>query len=461
MEFVRLSPLGLATLVVGMLLGHVVSLADELPKDTNKIESLTPEQAQKLAKEFLGTQAEFKIESGFGFGWGKVPVSNCLPLNGLKSLDVETAKALVSYRKGPLLLNGLITLDVPTAKALAGFTGQRLFLAGLTTLDADIAKALAEFEGKALYLNGLTTLNADTARLLAQFKAQWLYLDGLTTLDTNTAKAIAGFKGCKGVSGLSLDGLTTLDTETARALAGLKGREMSFNGLTMLDTATAKAIAGFKGAGLDLNGLTTLDAKTAEALSDFKGGGLRLDGLTTLNADTAKALAGFWRTLYLNGLTTLDTDTAKALAQFKGNCLYLNGLTTLDTETAKALAELKGGLRLPVAVRESFFMANLTPETALRLAALFHGDLSFVTALDSPDSVAIAKVLATLEGPLKLPNLKKISPKTLTALIKKEGEDVEIPLIETLELIPEPDGSVTEDFMIPEGFEMRQRVKEQ
>jgi hypothetical protein len=211
---------------------------------------------------------------------------------------------------------------------------------------------------------------------------------------------------------------------------------MSFNGLTMLDTATAKAIAGFKGAGLDLNGLTTLDAKTAEALADFKGGGLRLDGLTTLNA-----------------------DTAKALAQFKGNCLYLNGLTTLDTETAKALAELKGGLRLPIAVRESFFMANLTPETASRLAALFHGDLSFVTALDSPDSVAIAKVLATLEGPLKLPNLEKISPKTLTALIQKE--DVEIPLIETLELIPEPDGSVTEDFMIPEGFEMRQRAKKQ
>ncbi len=71
MEFVRLSPLGLATLVVGMLLGHAVSLADKLPEDTNKIESLTPEQAQKLAKEFPGTRAEFKIESGFGFGWGR------------------------------------------------------------------------------------------------------------------------------------------------------------------------------------------------------------------------------------------------------------------------------------------------------------------------------------------------------------------------------------------------------
>ena len=39
-----------------------------------------------------------------------------------------------------------------------------------------------------------------------------------------------------------------------------------------------------------------------------------------------------------------------------------------------------------------------------------------------------------------------------------QKEDVEILLIETLELIPEPDGSVTEDFVIPEGFQKgRQR----
>ena len=56
-------------------------------------------------------------------------------------------------------------------------------------------------------------------------------------------------------------------------------------------------------------------------------------------------------------------------------------------------------------------------------------------------------------APLSLPNFKKISPKTLTALIEKE--DVEIPLIETLELIQEPDGSLTEDFVIPKGLETR------
>jgi len=62
------------------------------------------------------------------------------------------------------------------------------------------------------------------------------------------------------------------------------------------------------------------------------------------------------------------------------------------------------------------------------------------------------------EGWLSLPNLKKISPKTLTALIEKQ--DVRIPLTETLELIPEPDGSATEDFVIPQWLEERQKEQQ-
>jgi hypothetical protein len=70
-------------------------------------------------------------------------------------------------------------------------------------------------------------------------------------------------------------------------------------------------------------------------------------------------------------------------------------------------------------------------------------------------NATLAKALATRKGPLSLPNLKKLSPKTLSALIEKE--DIEIPLIESLELIPEPDGSPTDDFVIPEGFQQRQQ----
>ena len=74
-------------------------------------------------------------------------------------------------------------------------------------------------------------------------------------------------------------------------------------------------------------------------------------------------------------------------------------------------------------------------------------------------SSILAAALAKRKGPLSLPNLTKISPKTLTALIEKE--DVEIPLIETLELIQEPDGSPADDFVSPKGLQSRQKARQQ
>jgi hypothetical protein len=266
-----------AALIVSLVsLSPARALADESPKGTNQIESLTPEQAKKLAAEFPGVWVVIDPSTTY--------MRRSLPLNGLNSLDAETATALAAYPEGPLLLDGL------------------------TTLDAATTKALAEFKGSALWLNGLTTLDAATAKALAEFKGDYLHLDGVTKL---------------------------------------------------------------------------------------------------------------------------DVDIAKILAEFKGSWLGLGGLTTLDAATAKTLAALD----------------------------TWNGNLSSIVAIESPDSVEIAAALATRKGPLSLPNLKKISPKTLTALIEKE--DVVIPLIERLELIQEPDGSPTEDFMLPTGFETRQKRRQQ
>jgi len=102
-------------------------------------------------------------------------------------------------------------------------------------------------------------------------------------------------------------------------------------------------------------------------------------------------------------------------------------------------------------------MLSADTARALTTAAKWDGRLPNLTGLDTADSVAVAQALATRKGPLSLPSLKKISPKTLTALIGKR--DVEIPLIETLDIIPEPDGSATEDFVIPEWLEDRQKQK--
>jgi hypothetical protein len=184
----------------------------------------------------------------------------------------------------------------------------------------------------------------------------------------------------------------------------------------------------------------------------------RIERLTPEQA--RKLVAEFKGTfLHLGGLTTLDAATARRIAEFKGIKLCFQSLTELDAEGAAALAEYTGSLDVPVSVRRAFLAKNpLTPGTAAAWAVLSQGDLSAVTAFESPDSVAVARALATRKGRLSLPNLKKISPKTLTALIEKQ--DVRIPLIETLELIPEPDGSATDDFVIPQWLEERQKEQQ-
>ena len=223
-------------------------------------------------------------------------------------------------------------------------------------------------------------------------------------------------------------------------------------------TAPPAELAAFKGQELYLDGLTEVSPEAADCLARFKGGRLSLDGLKTLSADAAAALAASkaWTGLLPN-LEALDAATAAVLVAFQGTkstpaVIVLSRLKEIDGETARALAAPKG----------HFFhvpgLTSLSAEAATALAgsdAWRFGSLPGITALDSPDAIAVAKALATRKGPLSLPNLKKISPKTLTALIQKE--DVRLPLIETLEIIPETDGTPADDVVIPEGFERQQR----
>jgi hypothetical protein len=255
---------------------------------------------------------------------------------------------------------------------------------------------------------------------------------------------------------LDLCGLTTLDADTAKALAEFKGT-LVLSGLTTLDADTAKALEEFMGEALVLDGLTSLESAALAIKIEILEQGNSFDKLQTLSAEAAEVFAEHKDDqLFLDGLTTLDADTAKALAKFKGGLLSLNGLTTLDFDTAEALAEFQGDVSLDINVVWRFIDKHpFSKDTALIHADLLGGQLDHVTALESPDSVAIAKALASRKGYVALPNLRKITPKTLTALIEKQ--DVEIPLIETLELIPDPDGGPSDDFTIPEWLEERQK----
>ena len=71
--------------------------------------------------------------------------------------------------------------------------------------------------------------------------------------------------------------------------------------------------------------------------------------------------------------------------------------------------------------------------------------------------MAVAEILARVNAPVLLPNLKRLSRKTFETLLKKE--DLLIAEPDTLEFIPEPDGSGSagDDVVIPHHFEERQR----
>jgi hypothetical protein len=88
----------LLLVLAALLVGPLVVMADELPEDPAEIKTLTPEQARELVAEFKGDY--LSLDS----------------LDGLTTLDADTAKALAEFKGGWLELKGLTTLDADTAK---------------------------------------------------------------------------------------------------------------------------------------------------------------------------------------------------------------------------------------------------------------------------------------------------------------------------------------------------------
>jgi predicted small lipoprotein YifL len=188
----------------------------------------------------------------------------------------------------------------------------------------------------------------------------------------------------------------------------------------------------------------------------------RLPSLTALDSEDsveiAAALARRKGPLWLPKLTKISPQALRALFGEPDVVNPVDRPPELPANAARARVLRVNGLGpLPGQDRVSFGgLTRLDVETARTLAAAEKWDgLLSLAAFDSVDSVEIAQVLATRKGPLLLPNLKQISPRTLSALIVKQ--DVEIPLVETLEFIAEPDGGPTEDFVIPDWLQQRQK----
>jgi|694.fasta_scaffold147218_2 hypothetical protein len=456
------------------------------------VTSLSPEAAAALLEGFSGGDLTLNLTTlPADTARELVKVQyNSLFLPRLTELSDEAAAALGTGTYTTLWLRGLTELSPRAARGLAGLKGRTLGpslrLESLRSLSPEAARALAASKLTYLELSSLTTLSAGTAEALAGSKAFSGSLPGLTMLSPDAAVALGTFGGNKsGGNKLNLFGLTSLDAEAARGLAAFRGN-LELDGLTEIDADTAAALATYAGPQLSLRGLKTLSAETAVQLAKAKAWNGGLSSLRSLSDEAAEALAGFEGKGLLIAGVPLSDRAVRALAGFRGKSLYLV-VSRLSEESVRALAAFKGdqlslaGLQEPPAglaeLLPEFACKNLslhpwefylgsrqpvTPADA-RLVAAYAGRLGKtcvlpgITGFGTPAAIEIANTLAASAGSLSIPNLKLVSPRTLTALIEKGN--IELPPIELIELIEEPDGSFNDDFVVPKDFPTRGRRK--
>jgi hypothetical protein len=464
------------------------ALGDLRKRSLKGVTSLSPEAAAAVVEGFQGNDLTLNLTSlpadtAKELAKGRY---NSLFLDRLTELSDEAAAALGECSLTNLWLRRLTELSPGAAKGLAALKGRTLGptlrLDSLRSLSPEAAEALAASNITYLELIGLTTLSAGTAKALAGSKAFGGDLRSLTTLSADAAAGLGRFGGNKsGGDKLNLFGLTTLDAEAARGLAAFRGN-LELDGLTEIDAETAAALATYAGPNLSLAGLKTLSAKTAAELAKAKSwnGGLR--SLRSLSDSAAAALVGFEG----KGLTIpggqLSDRAVQTLAGFRGSSLYLS-VPRLSDESVRALAAFKGdslslaGLDEPPAELArllpeflcktlslypwEYYLGSRQPVTPAdaRLVAAYAGRLGKtcvlpkITGFETPDAVEVAEILAAAPGLLSIPNLKRVSPRTLTALIEKGN--IELPPIEFIELIPEPDDGSTDDFVVPKDFPAR------
>lgn len=387
---------------------------------------------------------------------------------GVLEMSKETLK-VVLLRAGTVAIRGNGTKLVIGIKRLppgpfAPPEGTRkqtpqfdLILPNLSALSADDARHLVEAVGPVdrLYLPVLPELSPEAAAVLATFRGS-LNIGRLRVFPPAVAEALAGRAadvrpaGPGARTGLGLGGpaIQRLPAEI-QDLFGKMPSDVSLDLRTLESAALARKLVadGDPSRTWILDRIETMTTDAAEVIA---GGRLELNRLERLTALESPALArklgASNKRVELPALLALAPEAAEILAA-KPADLKL-GLKSLSPEIATALAAHKGRLDLPR-------LAELPTGIAKIVAGHSGGLLLGVRTLE----IDAAEALAATRGPLSLPGLTQISPKTLSALLA-DNDDIEIPLIETLALTPEPDGSLT-DFVVPETVLRKQERQRQ
>ena len=222
-------------------------------------------------------------------------VAQDLPGNQKKAntLTVKQAAEIVKKanetRQRELDLSWLTSIDQDVAGELSHYKGTRILLGGLTSIDANVAHELTKRQPggqyvaptKVLSLNGLTSITKDVAHELVkkanETQQGQLNLNWLTSIDQDVARELSDYGG----QGILLDGLTSLTQDVAHELSRFKGDRLSLNGLTSITKDVAHELAKRKG-DLDLNYVKSMDSEVVRELAKFKGSFLNIQYLESI-----------------------------------------------------------------------------------------------------------------------------------------------------------------------------------
>jgi hypothetical protein len=343
-------------------------------------------------------------------------------LDRLLELNIDVARVL-SKSRGMLSLNRIRTMDVQTAKALTSESKLVLRLNGIEELSPQAAACLA----RASYLE-LNRLRPDreTLRELGKCKGA-LHLNHLESLDTETASFLA-----EGPFVLQLNGVSEVNADVARSLATCKGT-LGLDGISQLSDQAAEELSKHVG-GLSLASLRRLSHVGLSQQLVVSRGGVVLGELEEVSLECLETFVSEEFTLKL-GIREVRREQAEILARFQGR-LTLTRVPSLDQATINVLLKSNGkltcsGLRkledIKLAERlandssQMFGSPNLESLTESIARAITRKKVILPLYKLEEIDLQVAAILAAHKGHLILTGLRQMSDEQAEVFAAREG----------------------------------------
>lgn len=291
-----------------------------------------------------------------------------LVLNGLTSLEPFVVSSLRDFR-GELYLNGVKSLNIETARELMSLCAEKIFLNGLQFIELDSLEIVSSnynlFIPEILRKKAPNKIDLESAiRFLEDQNS--ILIRVARELTDEGASVLANYTGT-----LDLTGLVKISDESCRLLANHTGQihlsfqnlEMSFDGAQSLlqhnphpgnyhelirfllreriTTECAKWISQLHDDRnlmiLSISNARFMSDEAAEILATVKTPRLPLGSIEHLSDFAAAALSRFQgEVIELNGLKSLSMPAARSLMEFKG-MICITELKSVDSESAKML----------------------------------------------------------------------------------------------------------------------------